>query len=65
MAGTGPLFLLSTQRRTAANTFLILADAVQGVFAPIEAVAMTTEEWERGDSLIAAFARRGEVLYAA
>jgi len=26
---------------------------------------MTPEEWERGDSLIAAFARTGEVLYAA
>jgi len=26
---------------------------------------MTPEEWERGDSLIAAFARKGEVLYAA
>jgi len=26
---------------------------------------MTTEEWDRGDSLIAAFARKGEVLYAA
>ena len=50
---------------TAANAFLILADAVQGAFAPIEAVAMSTEEWERGDSLIAAFARKGEVLYAA
>ena len=31
----------------------------------IEAVAMTTEESERDDSLIAAFARKGEVLYAA
>ena len=43
----------------------ILADAIYEIFAPIEAVAMTTEEWERGDSLIAAFARKGEVLYAA
>mgnify|MGYP001607528610 CR=1 FL=1 len=43
----------------------ILADAIYEIFAPIEAVAMTPEEWERGDSLIAAFARKGEVLYAA
>lgn len=43
----------------------ILADAIYEIFAPIEAVAMTLEEWERGDSLIAAFARKGEVLYAA
>jgi hypothetical protein len=35
------------------------------IFAPVEAVAMTSEEWEQGDSLIAAFARKGEVLYAA
>ena len=41
----------------------ILTDAIYEVFAPIEAVAMTTEEWERGDSLIAAFAREGELLY--
>jgi predicted nucleotidyltransferase len=43
----------------------ILADAIYEVFAPIEAVAMTPEEWERDDSFIAAFARKGEVLYAA
>ena len=43
----------------------ILADAIYEIFAPIEAVAMTPEEWERGDSLIAAFARKGEVLFAA
>jgi predicted nucleotidyltransferase len=43
----------------------ILADAIYEIFAPIEAVAMTPEEWERGDSLIAAFTRKGEVLYAA
>jgi len=42
----------------------ILADAISEVFAPIEAVAMTPAEWERGDFLIAAFDRKGEVLYA-
>jgi len=35
------------------------------LFAPVEAVAMTPEEWERGDSFVADFARNGEVLYAA
>jgi predicted nucleotidyltransferase len=43
----------------------ILTDAIYEIFAPIEAVAMTTEEWERGDSLTAAFARKGELLYTA
>ncbi|HSB72648.1 MAG TPA: hypothetical protein VLT62_25250 [Candidatus Methylomirabilis sp.] len=43
----------------------LLADATYEIFAPIEAVAMTTEEWEHGDSLLAAFARKGEVPYAA
>ncbi|MBI5178470.1 MAG: nucleotidyltransferase domain-containing protein [Nitrospinae bacterium] len=42
----------------------ILAKAVYVVFQPIEAVAMTPEEWERGDSMIADFARNGEVLYS-
>lgn len=33
---------------------------------PIEAIAMTPEEWERGDSMIAQIAREGgEVVYAA
>jgi predicted nucleotidyltransferase len=42
----------------------ILADAIYEVFAPIEAVAMTTEEWEQSDSILATFARKGEVVYA-
>jgi predicted nucleotidyltransferase len=43
----------------------ILADAIYEIFAPVEAVAMTRDEWERGDSCIAGFACNGEVLYAA
>ena len=39
----------------------ILGDAVYDVFEPIEAVAMTPEEWEAGSSLIATYARGGEV----
>jgi len=41
----------------------ILAAALCRVFEPIEAVAMTPEEWQRGDSLIADYARGGEVVY--
>lgn len=43
----------------------ILTDVIYDQFAPVEAVAMTPEEWERGDSLVVDFARNGEVLYAA
>lgn len=41
----------------------ILSAAIYRVFQPIEAVAMTPEEWQRGDSLIADYARQGEVVY--
>jgi predicted nucleotidyltransferase len=40
----------------------ILAAAMVKVFQPIEAVAMTPEEWKSGDSLIADYARNGEVV---
>ena len=43
----------------------ILAKAVCDVWEPIEAVAMTNDEWERGDRMIAMFAREGEVVYDA
>lgn len=43
----------------------ILSDAIYAVYAPVEAVAMTPEEWQEGDSIIVDFARGGEVLYAA
>jgi predicted nucleotidyltransferase len=41
----------------------VLAAALVRVFEPIEALAMTPQEWESGDSLIVDFARRGEVVY--
>jgi predicted nucleotidyltransferase len=41
----------------------ILSNAIFAVFKPIEAIAMTPDEWERGDSLIVDFARHGEVVY--
>lgn len=43
----------------------ILADVIYEISAPVEAVAMTQAEWDRGESFIVEFARNGEVLYAA
>ena len=43
----------------------LLSEAIYEVFAPLEAVAMTPAEWERGDSFIVDYARYGEVVYAA
>jgi len=41
----------------------ILSSAIYQIFEPIEAVAMTPEEWENGDSLIVDYAKDGEVVY--
>ena len=38
----------------------LLVEAIYKVRKPIEAVPMTPEEWERGDSLLAQYARQGE-----
>ena len=43
----------------------ILAEAIYALYAPIEAVAMTSEEWGSGDAVIVDLAGNGEVLYAA
>jgi len=43
----------------------ILSDAIYEIFKPIEAVAMTPEEWRKGDSFICDYAKDGEILYAA
>ncbi len=43
----------------------ILTEAIYQVFEPIEAVAMTPEEWEAGNSFVADYAKNGEILYAA
>jgi len=40
----------------------ILTDAIYEVFEPIEAIAMTPEEWEQGDSMICEFAKDGEMI---
>jgi predicted nucleotidyltransferase len=41
----------------------ILSAAIAKVFQPIEAVAMTPQEWQSGESLIVDYARNGEVVY--
>ncbi len=43
----------------------IMSDVIYEIFAPIEAVALTPEEWEKGDSFLTDFARNGEILFAA
>lgn len=43
----------------------LLTDVIYDLFVPVEAVALTPEEWERGDSFVVDYARNGEVLYAA
>jgi len=40
----------------------VLSSAIYEVFEPIEAVALTTDEWEQGDKAIVEFARSGEVI---
>ena len=40
----------------------ILAQAVYKVLAPIEAVAMTPQEWDSKESVICEFAKDGEVI---
>jgi len=42
----------------------ILADAIYKVFEPIEAVALTIEEWEKGESVIVDYAKEGEVIFS-
>ncbi len=41
----------------------ILSRAVYGVFEPIEAVAVTPEEWNKGESAVVECARAGQVIY--
>ena len=41
----------------------LLSTAIYKVFKPIEAVAMTPQEWQSDDSFIADYARNGEVVY--
>jgi predicted nucleotidyltransferase len=41
----------------------ILSDAIYDLFEPIEALAVTPDEWEKKESLIIAYAKDGEVVY--
>lgn len=41
----------------------VLSSAIYQVFEPIEAVGVTPEEWERGESGIVEYARSGETVY--
>ena len=41
-----------------------LSDAIFELFEPIEAVAMTPEEWDNGDTQLVQFARKGELEYS-
>jgi predicted nucleotidyltransferase len=41
----------------------ILSQAIYEVFEPIEAVALTPEEWEKGESAVVEYAKNGEIVY--
>jgi predicted nucleotidyltransferase len=43
----------------------ILSDAIYEIFEPIEAVALTVEEWEKGESAIVDYAKEGDIIFAA
>lgn len=43
----------------------LLSDVIYEIFSPLDAVAMTPDEWERGESFVVDLARKGEVLYVA
>jgi predicted nucleotidyltransferase len=43
----------------------ILSDAIYEIFEPIEAVALTIEEWEKGESVLVDYAKEGDIIFAA
>lgn len=43
----------------------IMSEVIYEIFAPIEAVALSPDEWEQGDAFVIDFARSGETLFAA
>jgi predicted nucleotidyltransferase len=43
----------------------ILSDAIYEVFEPIEAVALTVEEWEKDERVVSEYAKEGEVIFTA
>ena len=42
----------------------VIGNALAEVWQPIEAVAMSGEEWARGGTLLYAYASQGEVVYS-
>jgi predicted nucleotidyltransferase len=40
----------------------ILSEAIYEVFEPIEAVGLTPEEWDKGESVVVEYAKNGEVV---
>lgn len=42
----------------------VLSESIYDVFAPIDAVAFTPEEWDTKSSIIIEYAERGEVVYS-
>lgn len=48
----------------AAGVATAVSDVIYEIFAPLDAVALTQDEWDGGDSFVVDFARNGEVLYA-
>lgn len=43
----------------------ILSQAIYEVFEPIEAIAMTPDEWEKDGTTAAVYSKAGEVIYGA
>jgi len=43
----------------------MVTEAIYDVFQPIEAIALTPDEWEQGTSPVTVYAREGETVYAA
>ena len=41
----------------------ILSQAIYEVFEPIEAVALTPDEWEKKESVVVDYAKTGEIVY--
>ena len=43
----------------------ILSEAIYAVFAPLEVVGFTPEEWDKQTSPLCDYAKQGEILFAA
>lgn len=43
----------------------LLSDAIYEVYEPIEAIAMTSVEWNSGESSVVEYSKHGEIVFAA